>query len=363
MNNKNATRVLFICKKRSKFYGPSFGLINSCKFIVNALRCEGIHAKVVVVNDNNDIDRVVHEYNPTHVFVEALWVVPEKFKELLGLHPKVQWYVRIHSKIPFLANEGIAMHWLREYDKISRWFSNFHIAANSKETCNSFFRAYSIPVFYFPNIYHPDRCDDDDDCDDDNGHDHDDNEYSENNDEGQGPTKPESPIIDIGCFGAIRPFKNQLNQAFAAITFGNQRGKIINFHINFDRCEQGGGPVLKNLDYAFKDTKHNLIYHPWMLHREFVELVKTMDLGLQVSFSETFDIVAADFAWNYVPVVGSPEVFWLDKKYITDPNSMESMVDRLCFAYDGIKNNKQKVNRKSLEKYNNDATEVWLNSL
>ena len=355
MKSKSKKRVLFICKKRNYFYGSSFGLINSCKFIVNALEHEGIHAKVIVVNDNNDIDREVHNYKPTHVFIEALWVVPEKFHELLPLYPKVQWYVRIHSKIPFLSNEGMAMHWLREYDKLSRWYPNFHIAANSKEVCNSFFRAYSIPVFYFPNIYHPEDCDD---CNGrnvkKNGHHHDDDDDN---------TPPATPIIGVGCFGAIRPFKNQLNQAFAAITFGNQRGYDINFHINFDRCEQNGSAVLKNLDYAFKDSRHKLIYHPWMTHPEFIELVKTMDLGLQVSYTETFDIVGADFAWNYIPVIGSSEVFWLDKKYIADPNSMESMVDRLCFAYDGIKTNKQKVNRKSLEKYNEDATDIWLETL
>lgn len=360
MEHKHKKRVLFICKKRTKFYGPSFGLINSCKFIVNALRDEGIHAKVVVVIDNNDINAVVHQYKPTHVFIEALWVVPEKFKQLLSLHPNVQWYVRIHSKIPFLANEGIAMHWMREYDQISKTHLNFHLSANSKETCNAFFRAYGIPVFYHPNIYHPDGCDD------------------ESEDDGAGggkkgkpqkppkppePPDPPPPPINIGCFGAIRPFKNQLNQAFAAITFGNQRNRSINFHINFDRCEQGGSSVLKNLDYAFKDTQHTLVYHPWMLHNQFIELVKTMDVGLQVSMSETFDIVAGDFAWNYIPVVGSSEVFWLDKRYIADPNSMENMVDRLCFAYDGIKNNTQKANRKELKKYNKDATNIWLHSL
>lgn len=354
-------KILFICKKRTKFYGPSFGLINSCKFIANALKCEGIQARVVVLNDNNNIDAALHNYNPTHVFIEALWVVPEKFKELLPLYPKVQWYVRIHSKIPFLANEGIAMHWMREYYEISKMFSNFYLSSNSKEVCNSFLRAYSIPVFYYPNIYHPDVCDDDDENDEHDEHD----KHDEHDDSGNKEKSSKSPQlpIDVGCFGAIRPFKNQLNQAFAAITFGNQRGRQINFHINFDRCEQGGATVLKNLDYAFRDTPHTLVYHPWMIHKLFVELVKTMDLGLQVSFSETFDIVASDFAWNYIPVIGSPEIFWLDKKYIADSNSMESMVDRLCFAYDGIKTNKQKVNRKSLEKYNKDATNVWLQSL
>src|SRR5580698_6050865 len=112
---KNEKRILFICKIRNDFYGPSFGLINSCRFISNALQKNGIDSKVVSVNDNNDIDREVHNYRPTHVFIEALWVVPDKFQELIPLHPDVEWYVRIHSKIPFLANEGMAVEWLKKY--------------------------------------------------------------------------------------------------------------------------------------------------------------------------------------------------------------------------------------------------------
>ena len=107
---KQKERVLFICKIRSNFYGPSFGLINSCRFIANALEANGVEAKVVPVVDNSDIDREVHKFKPTHVFIEALWVVPSKFEELIPLHPKKKWFVRIHSKVPFLANEGMAMH-------------------------------------------------------------------------------------------------------------------------------------------------------------------------------------------------------------------------------------------------------------
>src|SRR6185437_13120675 len=43
------------------------------------------------------------------------WVVPEKFRVLIPLHPKVRWIVRIHSEIPFLAMEGIAMDWIARY--------------------------------------------------------------------------------------------------------------------------------------------------------------------------------------------------------------------------------------------------------
>lgn len=339
--NMNKTKILFICRRRSNFYGPSFGLINSCRFIANALEQNEISCKVVVVTDNNDIDREVSRYKPSHVFIEALWVVPSKFEELIPLHPKVEWYVRIHSKIPFLANEGMAMHWLREYHELTNLYTQFHIASNSEEVVEAFDFTYKIDVEYFPNIYCPPKYTDLE-CDNDH---HD------------------KKVINIGCYGAIRPMKNQLNQAFAAMIFGNKLKLKVQFHINSDRCETGGDPVLKNLIYAFKDTPHKLVYHSWMDHHDFIKLVREMDLGMQVSLSETFNIVAADFVWHNIPVVGSDEISWLDRRYKADPNCVENMVDKLNFAYTGKKHNIQKINTENLEKYNKKATRTWISTL
>ena len=106
-------KILFICKQRHDRYGVSYGLLNSCKFLCNMLNELGIRAKVISVVDNNCIDKEVHQYKPTHVFIEALWVVPDKFKVLIPLHPSVKWYVRTHSNTLFLSNEGVAMQWIR----------------------------------------------------------------------------------------------------------------------------------------------------------------------------------------------------------------------------------------------------------
>jgi hypothetical protein len=80
-------RVLFVCKQRIDSYGTPIGLINSATFAARTLKNNGIEARVVSVVDNSFIDREVHAYKPTHVIIEALWVTPIKFYELLPLHP------------------------------------------------------------------------------------------------------------------------------------------------------------------------------------------------------------------------------------------------------------------------------------
>ena len=93
-------KVLFILKRREDFQaskhsqiGLSTGLYNSASFVNDMLLANNIESNLEVVIDNNDIDRVVTKYRPTHVIIEALWVVPTKFAELQKIHPNVTWEI------------------------------------------------------------------------------------------------------------------------------------------------------------------------------------------------------------------------------------------------------------------------------
>jgi len=336
-------KILFICKKRNDSYGISYGLVNSCKFIVNALEKCGIEGKIVSVVDNNCIDSEVHDYKPTHVFIEALWVVPSKFETLLSKYKKIKWYVRIHSKMPFIAHEGIAIEWLKEYYELTEKHHNFGIASNNMDMVESLKEAFHIHSEYYPNIYCPPEY---------HFHGHSDPHHHH-----------QSDVLNIGCFGSIRPMKNQLYQAIAAISFGNEMDKKIRFHINSNRVEQMGDSPLKNIRSAFVNTQHELIEHEWVNHEDFIKLVRTMDLGLQVSFSETFNIVSADFVWNKIPVVGSNEIQWLNCMYKADPNCLKSIINKLHVAYFGKLINLHNLNLTNLKEYNEHSVKVWLDRL
>jgi hypothetical protein len=343
-SKNNMPRVLFICKNRIQSYGvygygASYGLLNSCRFLVNALRHMGVEAKTVEVADNNCIDREVSKYKPTHVFIEALWVVPSKFDILIKLHPYVQWNVRLHSNTPFLANEGIAMEWIKAYAKLQDKYPQFNIAPNSIRMADDLLKSLGIPTIYAPNIYQPYK--------DPKHHEHYHND------------KKDDCIIDIGCYGAIRPLKNHLIQAMAAMTFANELGKSLHFHINYSRVESHGENAYKNLVKLFKDTPHKLVHHEWMEHDKFLKIVNEMDLGLQVSFSETFNIVAADFAYLNVPIVGSKEIEWMSSLYQANPTNMENIVDHLWMAWIGRKIKLQSTNSRGLDSYNTESKKVW----
>lgn len=347
------SKVLFVLKRREDYsaemhyhIGVSTGLFNSASFMNDMLVDLGIDSKMVVVIDNNCIDREVTKHNPTHVIIEALWVVPSKFYTLCQLHPKVKWIIRLHSEIPFLANEGMAMDWLGDYAP----FENVIIAANAprilvevrdflKFKMDWSDKTTNQKVIYLPNFYPQNyrfKC------------------FNKN-----------KKHIDIGCFGAVRPLKNHLTQALAAIKFANTIGKELHFHINAGRVEQKGDSVLNNLKGLFGHLHHKghlLINHQWTPRDEFIKLCSQMDIGMQVSFSETFNIVGADLISQGVPLVGSPEIPWIDNMFSAQATESEKMYNKLLLTYKIPYINSLK-NQFFLYRYTNETKKCWLKHL
>jgi len=306
-----STKILFITADRVKAsYGVTSGLYNSATFVVNFLNRNGFDAALTSVQDSNEIDKAVTQNNPDVVIIEAIWVPPYKFEELLKIprHMNRRWIVRIHSKAPFLANEGIATRWIREYTQIQN--GKIQIAPNTQELTEQLHVAFPDGTFIFlPNVYQFKKFD------------------------RIPPEEDGEDWINIGCFGAIRPMKNTYQQALACIDFAERNGKRLKFHVNSTRVEQSGDNVLKNLKSLFVGSPHRLVHHGWYQHTPFLQAISQMDLGTQVSFSESFNIVTADFVNAKIPIIASEDIEWMPPFLRTSPTSHKGMVRKLQLAY------------------------------
>jgi hypothetical protein len=360
-------RVLFILKRRDS--GPigswnhspdgkplASGLSVSAGQMSEALHELGIQAELVQVIDNNCIDREVTAFRPTHVIIEAFWVVPDKFDILRKLHPNVKWIVRNHSKSDFLSHEGGMVGWAIDY--VSK---GIMLACNSPEATADFRRlavtvgADPANVVFLPNYYQVKqpalpvwiikawkylRS----------------FGYF-----GPKPQTAEAGVINIGCFGAIRPLKNHSHQAMAAIEMADRLGLKLKFWINSNRVEgTGAAPILNSMTQMFKRSKHELVELGWHDHADFTAIVRTMDIVMQVSNSETFNIVAADAVADHVPVLVSDEIPWLDGEYAANPNSVTDIAEKLIRTWRGSGNGLvQADQRLQLSKYVNQSKELW----
>ena len=343
-------KVLFILKRREDYniekhtkIGLITGLFNSASFMNQMLVDAGIDSNLEVVIDNNDIDRQVTKYKPTHVIIEALWVVPSKFSVLCKLHPNVKWIIRLHSEIPFLANEGMAMDWIGDYVE----FPNLYIGANAPRALKEvrFFAAHKMGwdeitteerIVYFPNYYPQD--------------------YKRKE------LDKEKDWIDISCFGAIRPLKNHVLQALAAIQFADKIEKKLRFHVNSGRIEMNGSPVLNNLKGLFEQLQekgHELINHEWTDREGFLELCGKMDIGMQASITETFNIVGADLISQGVPLVGSSEIPWAANFFCANPVESDDICSALMRTYRSPQTNVW-INQYLLKRYTNKTKKIWV---
>jgi len=105
-------KVLFLLRANGSYNTTTSksGLLNSAKMTTEALKRHlKVDTKLVVVIDSNGIDREVFLFKPEICFLEAIWVTPAKMRELVRLHPKVKFVIRVHSETPFLSNEGEAI--------------------------------------------------------------------------------------------------------------------------------------------------------------------------------------------------------------------------------------------------------------
>jgi hypothetical protein len=344
-------KILFLLKKNSLYGNPNAptsksGLFNSATITAEQLNNEGLATcSVLTVIDGNSIDRELYNSRPDIAVIEAIWVTPHKLEQVQKLHPNVTFIVRIHSEIPFLANEGVALERIKGYLEVK----DTYVAFNSENTYRDFSKVFGgSGLLYLPNIYLkiPEFT----------------KQYKYSIESlkasrrlAQAKAKTQ---VNIGCFGAIRPMKNQLIQGFAAIEFANKYNLQLNFHINGGRIEQGGEPVLKNIRELFKDSQHNLFEWGWLDREDFLNKLKGMHVSLQISHNESFNIVTADSLLVGTPVVVSETIDWLPNFVKADVEDTADMVEKIERA---IVFDKYSVSlcRNFLNQYNKDAINKW----
>jgi glycosyltransferase involved in cell wall biosynthesis len=272
------------------------------------LNAHGEHAVVFPVRHNIDIVNSINQYNSehaeplTHVVISAPWLSCRDMAALVEHFKMIQFAIVSHSNVGFLQADPSGIALLRDYIELSYKYDNLTVGGNSERFTKWLSEAYDTFTVLLPNMYPIPAF---------------------------VPHKSLGDVIRIGSFGAIRPLKNQLTAAAAAIIIGERLEKPIEFHLSAGREEGGGNIVLSAIQQMVKDVLgFTLVLDGWSPWSDFNETVANMDLLIHPSYTESFNIVSADGISQGVPVVGSTAINWLPKDWQADSDDAVEIAER-----------------------------------
>jgi hypothetical protein len=300
------------------------------------LRENGIDATAFPVRHNVDVVNAIDQYNETHrerlthVVISAPWLSERDIKALLCGFPEIQFVVLSHSNVGFLQADPDGVYILRRYLDLSKAFTNLRVGGNSERFVAWFQMAYDDRIVLLPNLYSL---------------------------AGYRPSKVwvGSWPLRIGSFGAIRPLKNFMTSAGAALLIGKYHRVPVEFHMSCGGESSGNGIVLA-IEEMLARTGVKLIKHEWELWDKFVQVVANMDLLIQPSYTESFNMITADGIRAGVASVVSPAIYWVPKEWQVDPDDAAgvALVGRQLLAKPAANDG-----RKALANHNTFGLRYW----
>ena len=263
------------------------------------LRSRGIDAHAHAVRHNVDVVNAIDRYNETHphrlthVVISAPWCTVYDLRQLIEYYPDIRFVVLSHSNVGFLQADPNGVELLRKYARLVRDHANFTVGGNNPPFVNWFHAAYDEECVLLPNLYHVPLI--------------------------RSKTW-RGGVLKIGAFGAIRPEKNFMTAAAAAMAIRAQLGAPMELHMSTggDGCKSTTLPAIEEMVEGVRGVK--LIRHHWDHWDQFIKLVGAMDLIIQVSFTESFNMVTADAISERVPVVVSPVIHWAPDSWKANPD-------------------------------------------
>ncbi len=297
------------------------------------LNDRGYDAVVVPAKNNVDVVEAIRKYGFTHVVISAPWLSALDVDTMVRHFKSVQFAIISHSNIGFLQADPGALKLLRQYVLISNDVDNLSVGGNSEIFADWFSKVYDTEKLLLPNLYEvrmseKPRCD----C---------------------------SDVLKIGTFGAIRPQKNVMTSAAAAMLLGKMTGRFVEFNVSTGR-EDGGGNVILNAirQMMIQVPNVELVERHWSDWREFKRVVRDMDILFQMSYTESFNMVTADGIAEGVPSVTSDAIVWVPNEWRAQS---DNVFDIAKVAYRLLEHREKEVKRgqMALQEHNEKGLKYW----
>jgi hypothetical protein len=308
-----------------------------------ALKKHGIDANVFPVKNNVDLVNLIDKYKEktglplTHVVIYAPWITVYDLKALLEHFNYIRCLILSHSNVGFLQADHLGVELLRHYIDLTQVYPNLQVGGNSYKFVKWLNNAFDVEGILLPNLYPLAKG------------------------TKMKPAWDDISPIKIGIFGSPRPQKNFMSAVGAAILIQRKLGVDVEIHMNAD-VEDVNNPVTVAIAQMLEGLDHiKLVIHTWADWLDFIQIVGDMDLLLQPSYTESFNMVTADGISVGVPSVASSAIYWAPpcwKAEVDDCNDIAETGIRLLSS--------SKLRREGLSAlkiYNDKSLSHWLEFL
>lgn len=278
------------------------GVMVSVKHLKNNLDAAGFTTDVCYYADDADLLEKVRTSDYKCINLHVPSFSDETLEQLLGMHENI--ILSIHSTICNLQTEGDAFSRLLRLGN-SR-IRNLRFTCPSLVECEGLNAVTEGNYIYLPNTF----------------------SYPVSEAEILHRISSKCQIwnrpLRISLFCEYRPMKNILTQVAAVAKFTQLYNRPVELHVF---SPGNPSPIFENMVNICRYTGTNLIVHERMCNEECFRLQGSMDIGLQVSLSETLSYVAFEQMIQGVPVIGSDSIPFasLNASY----SSMPEMCDHI----------------------------------
>lgn len=273
------------------------------------------------------------EVRISHVVIAAPWLEAVDVEVMAAEFPEVVWAIECHSNVGFLGADPGAVRIMEGIVDLQLATHNVFAAGNSRKFVDWATGDWGAHVVWLPNLYSlaetfPERI--------------------------RQPWDGRAPL-KLGLFGAQRPLKNFVT-AGAGATALQQRCRVpLELHISSGRPEGDSGGALREMTKRKRDIR--VIYTGWLQWPAFRRYLRGIDLVLQVSHTESFNVVAADSCAEGVPVVGSTAIDWLPHRWQANP---DDPMDVVCVAEYLLRSPEAiRDGQRALREYGDDGLITW----
>jgi len=281
----------FAANRNISHIGLGVAAINTAKVLIE----NGIRTAVWPITNAEDLRSRLQAQPAEQVVISAPWIPSLALQALANDFGETQFTVACHSNVGFLQADRNGVKLVRELMELEAGSANIHLAGNSRRFCDWIRFAFGAPCAYLPNLYYL-------------------------HDEPVPQPRPyHVGTLKIGVFGATRPLKNMMSAAGAALEMARSLRAPLELWVSGGRTEGGGEVVLGAVKEMLAGLPGvSLILNGWQTWPQFRKTVASMNLLMQPSYTESFNMVTADGVAEGVASVVSSAIDWAPQDWKAD---------------------------------------------